>query len=792
LICVDQISTGIKSYFELRSKEILGGDIEITAANFRIKKDEIKQLQSFGKVSEIIEMRSMISFKEKSSLIELKSIDDQYPLYGELDFQVKDILNKEAALIAKELGINLGVEIGDEIRIGDAVVRVVGYIGVEPDWYASALVFGPRVMVSAKTLEKTGLLSPGSLIRYRYRLALHEDYTHKYVREKIDEVKKENSWNVNDSVESVSVLKSSVDRFEFFLILAGISNLIICGIGIASATKFFIEKKILNLAVLKSLGATKRDLIQIYMKLILGVSTDAFISSVILSAVLLYFTLPILGNYLPFTMEYNFYWFPALRVFVFTLATVITFSLPVLLNAVDISPVSLFRGYALLEFNHNIQKIKLYSISLLVLCLLIILYSDDVQFFIGYLFGMAMAFLLFFVVGEIFKKIISLFNIPNIHFRISSNNIKGVHSNLFIKILSIGISLTIFTILTTTQYNISEKITDTIPQQAPTLFLIDIQEPQIQELENMVKGRVHKLRIQPAIQGLLTKINGVDIDKDKVKTSSQWAIRSHRKLSYSNIAPDKAELVSGQWWAENYNGYPLVSMDARIAEGLGVGVGDRITFNVFNGEIEAEIANLRKIDYSTFNINFAFILSEGAINEYPKSYFATMKVGERDEEYKLIKEISKKYSNIITIRTADGIAIAEKYIGEIVFAIKIIVAISLIAGLVVLSSTFLSQQESRSYDFIVLKVLGAESTTIIKSLLVEAVIIGLIAGLIAIGLGNIGAIFILKYIKLANIYFSIGNNILLLLFTILVVCIVIVLSSFRLFRLQPADVLRNE
>jgi putative ABC transport system permease protein len=792
LIVIDEISANLEGNFQQKAKEILGGDIEFITANFKMSKEELRELSKFGAISEVADLRAMVSFNETNKLVELKSIDETYPLYGEIDADLSELLKTDGILIAEELKINLGVAIGDEIDLAGLPLKVLGVVGAEPDWLASSFVLGSRVLVSNKTLQKTELIKPGSLIRYKYRLAIKNGASTDYVKTSMKEAFPNASWIVRDYKEGNTTFVNSIERLEFFLMLAGISNLLICGVGIAAAAKFFMEKKLPNIAILKSCGATKKSVIATYMKLIIMISFDAFLTASILSALITYFVLPILNEYLPFSVDFSFYWQPILKSMIFVFLTVITFTLPVILNAVEISPATLFRGVYFFEFNHTRAKTIIYIISLLLLSGILLIYSDNVKFLAGYLLAAGLTFYIYLYSGKIFKKALKRIVVSSSIFRLAIGNITRPGSSLSTIMLSIGISLTVFIILATTQYNISARLNDTIPQKAPSLFLIDAQENQLKGLKNLIESTATNIIIKPSVQGAITHLNGKPIDEIKIDKESEWAVRSHRRLSYAAHMPELVTVSKGKWWDASYNGKPLVSLDEGLSDGLNVGIGDEITFNIMGKVIEAEIANLRKVDYSSFNINFAVIFSGGVLDQFPKSYFVTLKVSDLNKEYELIKDISEAFPNIVSVRTSDGINTAKKYIGDIVAAIEVIVIISLLSGLIVLAGSFLAHQEKRKYDIVVLKVLGASSFDIYKTLIFEAAILATLSGMISIVIGNLGAYSILSYLKFEEFNFSLLQNLWMFLGTIIVVISVILMSSYRIFNIKPIQVLRNE
>ena len=238
----------------------------------------------------------------------------------------------------------------------------------------------------------------------------------------------------------------------------------------------------------------------------------------------------------------------------------------------------------------------------------------------------------------------------------------------------------------------------------------------------------------PTLRGTFTKINGVPVEDASIAPGARWAVRGDRNLTYLTDIPEHNEIVSGQWWPKNYSGPPLVSLDAGIAQGMGLTVGDTITFNVLGREITAKIASLRAIDWSNATLNFAVVFAPGALDAAPHGYLATVQATGAAEPA-IFRAITDRFPNVTTIRVKDVIDTLAKLLGQIGGAVRAAAAVTLLTGILVLAGAMAAGQRQRIHDAVVLKVLGATRPDVLKTYLLEYALLGLLTAVIAMGLG---------------------------------------------------------
>jgi putative ABC transport system permease protein len=286
--------------------------------------------------------------------------------------------------------------------------------------------------------------------------------------------------------------------------------------------------------------------------------------------------------------------------------------------------------------------------------------------------------------------------------------------------------------------NLNRQISERLPEQAPAFFFVDIRPRQVAAFDAAVTGIDGTSGYQrvPTLRGRIVKINGTDVEDAAVDPHSQWAIRGDRALTFATDKPEQSKIVKGTWWPENYAGPPLISFDAGLAAGFGVGLGDTLTLNILGREITATIGNLRDIDWRSLRFDFAIIFAPGTLEGAPMTHIAAIEAPP-DIEEAVEKAATDPFPNISAIRVRDALAAAGKMLAGIGAAITGTAGLTIIAGAVVLAGVIAAEHQRRVYDAVVFKVLGATRRRILAVYLLEYGMLGLLTGVIAAAIGSL-------------------------------------------------------
>jgi putative ABC transport system permease protein len=277
---------------------------------------------------------------------------------------------------------------------------------------------------------------------------------------------------------------------------------------------------------------------------------------------------------------------------------------------------------------------------------------------------------------------------------------------------------------------------------------MDVQSSQAADFDAFLASHAPDAKIDrvPMMRGRVVRLNGALPDETKAAENVQWVLEGDRGISYSTDVPDGSTVVEGAWWPKDYAGPPLVSMEAEVAHGLGLRLGDAVTVNVAGRNVTAKIANLRAVNWRSLGINFVFVFSPNTFAAAPHSFLATATFeGRADEkrELSLLRDVATQFPTVTSLRVKDALDAIAGAMNQLAFAVRSASAIALAASVLVLAGALAAGQRSRIYDAVVLKTLGATRGRLLKTLVIEYALLGLATALFGLVAGSLAAWFVL-------------------------------------------------
>lgn len=764
IAAVGNVSESVLSALERDGRKLLGGDVELRLTHQEATPDQIDWLRAnTERVAELATMRTTAYGPDQRRLVELKAVDEVYPLFGEM--ALADGIAFDGALDKKdgvwgavtEAGLleRLNITVGDTVALGDIDVQIRGVIATEPDKAVGFFNFGPRLMMSMDGLMETGLVQPGSLIRYYYALDINDNETPTAFRERLENQFEDAGWRIRDTANANPGLKRFIERLTLFLTLVGLSALLVGGIGVANAVRSHIESKTSIIATLKSIGASHGLVLRIYFLQILVLALIGIGIGLLIGAVTPAIIAPLLSGRLPIDVTLG----PALPSLIiatsFGVLTTLVFALPSLLRAREIPAARLFRASAGLFNGSPVRKRDLpyIGVPLVMLLVLTVLTATDKAIALGFIGGSAAAVVIFTYAG---KSIVSLskrmITGRSAFSRLALANLHRPGASTVPVALSLGLGLTLLVTISGIEGNLDNEINENLPDSAPAFFFLDIRPDQMDPFREqlLAKDNVSDIEQTPMLRGRVTAVDGVD-SNDVGPGDDRWFLRGDRGLTFAATAPPETKLVRGEWWPADYNdaSKPLVSISADIGRAFELEPGDTLTINVLGRDITAEIANWREIEWQSLRMNFAMVFSPGLIDKAPYSLIATAHMP-REMEEPVDRMIGLDFPNVSAIRVREALEAANAILAGIGTALNATSMIAIVAGVLVLAGAVAAGRRKRIYDAVVLKTLGATRANILYAYALEYGILGLSTGVIAAFVGSLAAWSVLVLIMGAN------------------------------------------
>ncbi|MCH2273672.1 FtsX-like permease family protein [Thalassospira sp.] len=764
IAAVGNVSESVLNALERDGRALLGGDVELRLVHMPASEEQQTWLsENTERMGELATMRATAYGPEQRRLVELKAVDDVYPLFGEME--LADGIPFDGALSKKdgvwggvaEAGLleRLKINVGDTVRLGDINIQVRGVIATEPDKAVGFFNFGPRLMVSMDALADTGLVQPGSLINYYYALDLNDAETPKVFRDRLDAQFEDAGWRVRDVSDANPGLRRFIERLTLFLTLVGLSALLVGGIGVANAVRSHIESKTSVIATLKSIGASHGLVLRIYFLQILMLSLVGIGIGLLIGAVTPAIIAPLLAGRLPIDVTLG----PALPSLLiataFGVLTTLVFAMPSLLRAREIPAARLFRASAGLMNGSALRKRDLpyVGIPLILLLLLTVFTATDREIALGFIAGSLLAIAVFAAAG---KAIVSLSKRMtggrNAFSRLALANLHRPGASTVPVALSLGLGLTLLVTISGIEGNLDHEINENLPDSAPAFFFLDIQPDQMDQFKTQLleKDNVSDIEQTPMLRGRVVAIDGVDAN-DVGPGDDRWFLRGDRGLTFAASPPPETQIVRGEWWPADYDdaAKPLVSISRDIGEAFSLEPGDTLTVNVLGRDITAEIANWREIEWQSLRMNFAMVFSPGLIDKAPYSLIATAHMP-REMEEPVDRMIGMDFPNVSAIRVREALEAANAILAGIGTALNATSSIAIVAGVLVLAGAVAAGRRKRIYDAVVLKTLGATRGNILYAYALEYGILGLATGVIAALFGSLAAWSVLVLIMEAS------------------------------------------
>ena len=804
LSAIFTIEDSLKKELNNNAKALLGGDLEIDYNRNQGNLDLVNKVKDFATVSQMIEFSTMLSTtnrkKNKSLFFRIKTVDEKYPLYGKVVYEPEgayERIQKEpnTILVNEGLSKTLNIKLNEIVKVQDQQFTVIGIIKAVPD-VSGFVAFGDWALAGKQTLEILKLNGIGSFLNYEYKVKFNPNDNSELLEKKIENIfKDDKKVKLRYPENSASGIKSIINNFSQFLSLVSISAMLIAGIGIANTLLSFINQNNMSIAVRKALGFHSKNIkilyyLQLFILLFI-ITIFAYGSSFLI--------VPIVDKYLSDGLGLNIYpvfsFFNFFKIFLVGLLVLVIFSIPTISSIDQVKASSLFRNvFQNLQFYYSKKSVSISMLLLLILVLLFPLGAENPIYSLGYFGAFFVCLIVFFLLSKVivffFKKFKST---SNISLKISIKNITQTKSITPITIMSLGLGVTLLLTLALVGTNFQREIAKSIPDIAPDYFFVGIQKGEREKFEQNILSMDPdaSIEIVPMVSSGIVKINGINPNTYiKPDNDSYWVIGSERRSSWIEDIPEDNPIVKGKWWNLSKPNQLQISLDAKVAKDFNINIGDTFTLNIYGREIEGEIVNFREVDYRDLSINFAMLFNPQFAINIPHEYLATTKFSNIDKFDET--EMLEILPSLSMIKIADYLNKVTAVLNKVFIAVTLISAITIVVGLIVISSAIMVQGKVKEYQNLVFKILGFTKKQVVFSSLIEFIIIFISVILIAIFFAVIGSKFIMENIFELIWQFDFKVLIYLGLSIGLVTLILILLTNLKYLNPKVYPLIRNQ
>jgi putative ABC transport system permease protein len=717
-------------------------------------------------ITPVTELLSMASSAKTLDplLVSLKAVDPaKYPFYGDVELapaaQLKAVLTPDTVVVADDLLVRLNLKVGDQLKIGTQLFRIASVVVNEPDRLSGNFAAGPRVLISREGLETSGLLAPGSHAGQRYLFKVPKPRNGAPISDKaVADLKTQlekllPEAQIIDYRETNPALTQGLDRATSLLSLMSLVALVLGAIGVAMAMRAHLQQRLDTIAIMKSLGARSGQIIKIYLLQTLLLGAAGGVLGVALGVGVQLSFPYLLAKLIHVDTELHLQPNTVLTGLAVGILTTLLFTLPPLLDIRGVRPILILRRAVedtddpfvagiWRKITKNVAQIGAAVLILAGLAAIATTLSDSLV--VGQVFSVGLVLVLGVLLcasaavlsGLRFFLSKTRLHLPSaVRHGLANLYRPGNPSAALLAALGMGV-MQIMTVYLVQRAVVSELHISAAPN-LPNVFLVDITNSEVGGIRTLLKAQ-HSVTAEPellpVVSSRIIDIDGVPANEAKLKNFPRQMLRSVN-LTWMDGAPPGTKVMEGSWWAAEEK-RPVVAIEQRLAERMGIHVGSHITFAAQDSQIVATVAALTKADGQHTYSRAGFYLPQGVLAGLPVVWYGGVHVDPK-RVGEVQRALYQAFPTVTVINVAQALETVRAVVIQITYVIQFLAAFSIFAGVVILASSIAGTRYRRIREVVVLKTLGATRRRIAMVFSIEFAVLGLVAGVVGILFANI-------------------------------------------------------
>lgn len=735
LTAVGFFTDRVEQAIERQGAELLAADLALLSSEpIAAERASRAEQQGLG-TARTLSFRSVVLRGEETRLVEVKAVSAAYPLRGRLRIAPQPFAADAVTALTPARGetwVNasllqeLGLQVGEPLQLGRARLRIAQVLTYEPDRGGELFSIAPRLLMNIEDVPATGLVQPGSRVRYRLLVAGERAAVARF-----------RGWleqrlGLNERLQTLEEgrpeLRAALERSRQFLGLAALVSVLLAGVAIAMAARRHAERHLDAAAIMRCLGATQRSIVAIFTGEALVLALAASLAGCALGYTAHWALARILSGFVAGELPAASLR-PLLLGVPLGVVVLAGFALPPLLALRNVPPVRVLRRDLA---GGSTGAISSYAAAFLTMTALIAWQARDLKLF-AWVAGGTVASLLTLAAAALALILLTrrLRTRVGVAWRFGFANISRRARASAAQIVAFGVGIMVLLLLSIVRGDLLEGWRKTIPQDAPNHFLINIQPDQVAAVREFLAARgMISPTLHPMVRARLVAINDKAVAPEEYGDArTRHLAQREFNLSWAAELRSDNRVVAGRWWSATEHGTPLISFEQGLAERLGIGLGDTLRYNVAGRELSLRVTNLRAVDWDTFNVNFFTILPPGVLESYPASYVTSFHVaaGERP----VLTALVRAFPNVTVVDVDALMSKVREIMARASAAVEYVFLFTTIAGFAVLYAAIQATQDERRYESAVLRVLGASRRQLLRALTAEFVALGMLAGTVA-------------------------------------------------------------
>jgi putative ABC transport system permease protein len=726
----------------------LGGDVAVTVVNVPLPPETRTALSRVGTLSQVAELRSSAMAGTTRAAVEIKGVDNSYPLYGVVRLDSgrplqRALTSKDgvpSAVVEPSLLSRTGAAIGDLIALGTGKVRIADTLVLEPDRLsAGRFMVGPRVLMRLEDLEKLGLVQRGSIVEFRYRIRALAGTTADQIVDATRALTPETGWEFETPRDAGDRVRRTVGRTTTFLGMTGIVALVIGLAGSWSAARAWVARRARTIALYRLSGATPGTVMALHGVIVSVASFLGLLTGLSLSAALVLPLMETIAARLHLVWSVPMLFASLAQVAWLLVLGIAGTGLLALSAAGRISPGEAMRSgeaETAPDRRHAMVAIALIAAA----CIGATISLPIPKIAAAAIIGLVVSVGFLWLAAAGLARTVSRLNPEGFIWVIAREGLAKA-SSVAPRAVSIGIGIAGITAIVAAQTSLEQALRSELPERIPDVVLIDVQPNQVDDIRRRIDANasLDGLLANPFMRMTITAVNGVPAAKALKRADKSWVIEGDRSFSWT-AEPTGAELLAGEWWKPDYNGPPLLSPEEDLQEAFDLKPGDTLSYSVLGRSFTSTIVNIRKEYHRTFRPEYLLMASPNPFRNAPQSWIMSFQGKTDDAVDSIIRTLGTAHPNVTSIDIRRIVTQVTEVIDGAVFGSLMVAIILVIAGGLSLAAVIAADVDGRRREAVIYSLLGARRGEVALARLVEATGIGLIAALLGGGFGYIGGL----------------------------------------------------
>jgi len=804
VVSIQSFSQNLTENIGLQSKALMGADFLIDSN--QPANDRVTQLMdSIGGVDALeIKFASMAAFSKNGAtkLVQVRGLEGDFPFYGELETEppsaAKEYQALGGALLDATAMIQYDLKPGDSVKLGMVTFPILGSLISAPGTTAIGASAAPPVIVPFRYIKESGLLQKGSRIEYNYYFK-NANVDLKVLNKEIDPLLDAENADLDTHTDTSERLGRRYDNVGRFLNLVAFIALLLGCVGIASSVHIYIKEKLKAVAVLKCLGATRKQTFLIYLFQIAGMGLLGGLIGTIIGLFLQRSFPLILQEFLPFEVAISTSYQSIVIGLLLGLSMSVLFALSPLVNTWFVSPLQVLRVQE--DTSKNSRPYQVWVIVGIVLFVFLFAYwlLGNIGLASGFVLGILVTFSILAGVSIAFMSLIKRYFPKSWSFtaRQSLLNLYRPNNQTIVLILAIGIGTFLISTLYFTKDFLLAKTAFESSVESPNLILFDVQTAQREHVAKTITPKgLPVIDNIPIVTMRLERIknrNVNDIRLDSTTSINKWILNHEFRTTYRDKMIGSEKLLKGEWIASaDPNGVIPISLSDNVANDALVTLGDTLLFNVQGKLMTTIVGNIRQVDWARMQLNFSIVFPKGVLENAPQFHVLTTNAPDKNISANLQRELVKKFPNVSIIDLRQVVTLVENILDKISWVITFMAFFSILTGIIVLIGSVRNSKYQRIRESVLLRTLGAQSKQILKINALEYFFLGVLGSGVGVLLALVSS-FMLAFFVFDTPFVPSWIPFLLVLPGISILVLLIGLSNSKsVLNSPPLQVLRKE